>query len=917
MHKYFTANKNTQLMFTEFFSFYLEKFDKKIESNNVNITNVNLNGVYNYIYICLFNHFIRTLIKELHTYKNENLLNGQTSEERFCSFETLISSKKFIESFYDKYPLLKEYSEKKINQLAEYITEIISNLNKDKNIIENTFGFNCEKILNIKLGTGDTHNNGKSVTILEFPSGKIVYKPHDLSSDIIFNNIVNWVNNKNKLKINLNSLKVINYTDYGWQQFVDYNECINITSIQNYYYRAGCFLGLFYSLGTSDIHYENLVVDGEYPYFIDLETLFSINNSGQIDTVLTTSFIPNKFSNSLFDMDLSGLCGCTSTSNKIKGISIINPRTDEMKISTDNAKIVSNTNLVKLNNKIQKIDNYSNYFINGFSDFIDLILDDKQLYLDYILENLNGTEKFRQVIRFTHVYAKFLLAATHPDYISCEEQRLKLFKKLYNGCNNDLDRIRITNEIHSLTNWDVPYYYCYFNSKNLFSNNNLICENFFKSTIKDSLCERINLLNNNIKDFQIDVIKKSLFTVYDDKFIKNQVKSISINTDYSKKNNNDLILEITNSISKNVLEIDNDDKVAFLINIFENESAFLSSINFNLYEGGGIIWLFACIGKLYNKPHYTKLSQKLLESSIALYDYSNSKQNNSPERISAFSGIGSLIYLHYNLYKLTGETKFKEKFINNCERVLNLNLDYLNNIDESINYDFLCGISGFIVLMCKIYLKENTSLIKKIINKYSKYLLTYIHNTNINKLGLAHGISGYSLALIMLYKVEKDETYLSLCKTLLDKEDIIYLSEKNPQKTSWCNGETGMLLPRCEFLKLSHDKKILSITLGYFKTVCTNGLYNINNMCLCHGIYGNIEIINKTLNDIKESNNIITSNDLVSFESKLLFKLSDINLGLKNNFIIDTFMIGSSGIAYSKLQNKFNILPSVICLDIL
>lgn len=916
MHLFFYKKNKEKIMFSEFFSVYLDEFDKEynlISNNNIK----NFDGVYEHLFNSIFNYSIRALIRELHIYKNRNLLEGETPEERFISFEKITESSEFIKNFHKKYPVLKNYLEQKIQQTAFYINEITNNFKENKLELENKFKVKFEEILDIDLGKGDVHNGGKTVAIVRFNSGKIVYKPHNLSTDIIFENIINWMNSKNILKCKLNSLKVLNYENYGWQEFINYSECKNYKQIDNYYYRAGCFLAIFYTLGTNDIHFENIIVNGENPYFIDLETLFAINNSGQLDTVLSTGFIPNRFSGSLFDMDLSGLCGNTTKSSKIKNISVVNPKTDEMKIETQSAQIYSNNNLVKLNGKNINIQDYTDYFVDGFKDTIELIIKNKNSYLECIESKLDMNQKFRQVIRFTHVYAKFLVAASHPDYLEDETKHYELFKMLYNGCNNDLDRDRISNEIKNLLVWDIPYYYCYFDSTDLFSNNELICKDFFKSSIKECLYDRIQRLNNNLEKFQIDTIKKSLFTAYTDKFSNKNFDNIKLKQ--NNKPNKDIIINISNEIASNIFEIENSNKVTFLINTFEEEKVLLSPINFNLYEGGGIIWLFSCLGKIYDDKFYKNISIKLLETSVSTYEYYKTKENIHEERISAFSGIGSLMYLYYNIYKLEKKQEYFLKFKYISKKLLNYNTTYLEISNNSIDYDFLCGISGILVLLCKIYIDNNDEVLERIIDKYSKYLLTYINNNNLNKIGLAHGISGYCFALNMIYLVKKDDSYLKLANELLRKENKIYLTniEKEEIKASWCNGETGMLLVRHELLKSKFNKNILNNMFDLVQRITKNGFLKMNSMCLCHGIYGNIEVLKKVVSDIDELEKIVEFDDIQNIEKNLINDLNDINLGFKNNFIIDTFMIGSSGIAYAKLRDLYPDLPSILYLDIL
>lgn len=913
MHSFFIKNNSEKAMFSGFFSIYLDQFDSKFSNEN----KVYFNGIYTYLYNSMFNFSIRSLIKELYNYKCNNLLIGNTSEERYLYFEKITESKSFQNELYNKYPVLKIYFEKKINQTVSYVNEIISCFEKDKNNLEKIFNMKFEKILDIHLGKGDDHNNGKSVAIIECNCGKIVYKPHNLLSDIVLKSIIDWINSKKVLKCTLNSLRVLTHENYGWQEFITYKECESSDQIENYYYRAGCFLAIFYTLGTTDIHYENVIANGEYPYFIDLETLFTIGNPGQLDTVLSTAFIPNRSINSLIDIDLSGLCGKGQLSSKLTTIGIINPKTDEMRIENKQAQVFSSNNLVKINGKTVNVGDYVDKFIEGFESIIDLIINNKISYLDLINSKVKQEEKFRQVIRFTHVYAKFLIAATHPDYLVSEKKRLELFNRLYNGCNNELDRIRIANEIQNLLNWNIPYYYCYYNSKDLFSNNEIIGKDFYSTTIKDSLNERIMNIDNKVKNYQIDIIKKSLFTVYNNELTNKKVSKLTLCR--NKKSNKDIIMEISNSISSNIIEMKDDKTASLWINSIYNGKFILSPINFHLYEGGGIIWLFACLGKLYNDDYYKRISTKLLETSVLTYEYFESTQISYKGRISAFFGIGSLMYLYYNMYILYDDEKYKIKYMNIIKKILEYDLSYLKLDSNSENYDFLCGISGLLVLASKIYINNNDDTLKELIYKYSNYLVSYINNNNIEKIGLAHGISGYSLALIMIYRVTNDKYYLNLANELINKEDIIYRKniDVNEVKTSWCNGETGMLLARYELFKLTLDQDILDTINKYLNIVSTIGFYNINNMCLCHGIYGNMEVVSKVINDIKETQSIITSESIKKIEKSLICDISDIQLGLKNNFVIDTFMIGSSGIAYSKLRNKYPILPSILCLDIL
>lgn len=918
MHSFFYNKTKESILFPDFFSIYLDEFDSELEVlSKENIKIIKFKGVYEYLYETVFSYSIRSLVHELHIYKNNNLLIGETSKERFIYFEEIIKSETFIKSFYEKYPVLKSFLKMLVTQTASYVFEIINNFEKDRNEIQRKFKIELKSIVDIKLGKGDTHNDGKSVAIIETDCAKIAYKPRSLSSHIVFENIISWINSTYKLKCNLKSLKVIDYNNYGWQEFISYNGCKNHREVENYYYRSGCYLAVFYVLGTNDIHYENVIANGEYPYFIDLETLMGIYKPGMLDSVLTTGFIPNKSLSSFFDVDLSGLCGNMQTSSKLTTISIINPLTDEMIIENQPSKIMANNNIVKLNDEIVRIEKYTHNFISGFQDTIELIINSKESFIGLVENQYNKSDKFRQLIRHTRIYGEFLIAASYPQYLSSEEKHIELFKMLYNSSEDELKTERICHEVSSLLKWEIPYYYSYYDSKNLLSDNIVVQKDYFETTIKESFCNRIKNLNNNVKNFEIDIIKKSLFTIYEDCFNYKELNKIKF-SNISKEINKEIIMKIAESISENALDLKENEDIAFLINIIDNDRVLLSCMNFNFYEGGGIIWLFACIGKLFKNNYYESIYVKLLDSSILAYEHYNMKQV-SNKKISAFFGIGSLMYLYYNISILYNNNCYYKEFENIAKEIIEYDSEYLKTSTKSMDYDFVNGISGILVLAVKIYLNEENELMKKIVDKYANYLVEYINKSNLNEIGLARGLSGYSLALIMIYKVKKEDMYLNLAKELINKENSIYfkLQSIDKIKTSWSEGESGMLLVRNEVFKIEHNENILAEILKYLKVIITKGFYDINSMSLYDGIYGNIEIVNQIINDINETNKIITHDKVKELESKLVNCIDDIQLGLKNNFILDTFMNGSSGIAYSKLRQLYPQLPSILSLDVM
>lgn len=118
---------------------------------------------------------------------------------------------------------------------------------------------------------GDSHNGGRSVTLLTLGEGRIVYKPRDLRIDAAFSEIASWVNERSGGR-HIRTAHVIPRDGYGWAEYV---EPTSHTAGQDYHWHYGYLLGLVHLLGGSDLHSANIIRIDSHPVPIDLETAMS------------------------------------------------------------------------------------------------------------------------------------------------------------------------------------------------------------------------------------------------------------------------------------------------------------------------------------------------------------------------------------------------------------------------------------------------------------------------------------------------------------------------------------------------------------------------------------------------------------------------------------------------------------------
>lgn len=218
----------------------------------------------------------KTLILELNIARLRNRLQGSTSHERFTAFALQLRNHSFSLAILQEYPVLARKLYRAVQQWECFGYAFFNHLYTDFEALVNKLlaGKLPGSIQKIKQGTGDRHNDGKSVVQIHFSSGaRLVYKPRPLTIDFHFQQLLNRLNEE----YNWTPFKPVNILDrdgYGWMEFVPTKECKDLVEVHKFYRRHGALLALLYALESTDFHFENLIANGEFPVLIDLESLF-------------------------------------------------------------------------------------------------------------------------------------------------------------------------------------------------------------------------------------------------------------------------------------------------------------------------------------------------------------------------------------------------------------------------------------------------------------------------------------------------------------------------------------------------------------------------------------------------------------------------------------------------------------------
>lgn len=882
---------------------------------------------------------LKTLITEFYDTKNKGQLSGDTSKTRYDLYDE--SFKKFsnIKDILNKYEVLGYLIFQRITSMCNLIEEAVNNLCVDIEEIRDRFSNKLDTLESITLNSGDTHNGGKSVMIFNFDKGeKLVYKPHNLYPDEGLNGIYNYLNSKNTLLAEIYNVKVISKKEYGWQKFVEREECANERDAEVYFYKIGVILALLNILKTGDIHSENIIAAKDNPILIDLETLITNDNTeGLSDSLLLSYFteinnsvlgsylLPQNLEYSTIDIDLSGLSGKAGRrSEKITYLKLVDAGTDNIRFEKDFIVSTENNNMITINGESLDIFKYDNNIEQGFMETYELISKNKNEFIE-ILNKYLSKGVYRQVLRPTHIYSKYLQASYHPKYLRSFEDRRKLFSLLYE-CesrmfnNNEIKLLKTNYEVENLMCDDIPYFGSDYSSKSLYVNNEKVIDNYFRTTTKYIVISRVKAMNSIEMRKQISYIRNSLITTKKDIFyndFEEGEKIIGINKNEIRKS----LRSIGDYIYKRA--IFNLESTACTFPHLNNhgERVLIGPINYSLYDGSGLVLFLYSLGIELKENKYIELAEATLNGLEEL----NFNDNNFVMPASVFSGIGSLIYLYYNLSQMSDKVEYYEKY----SIYLNRLKAYEISDEESI--DIIGGAAGIIVLTINLYNETQDESALYIADKYSKYLYSRLANEKEGEYlsGFSHGYSGFALALLMAGSVLKNEKYYNLAIELISREDLLYREDiknwidlRNNNKEAlnyWCHGAPGILLARVkmmEYMRKEDRKLVKSKVTEALEQFIQNGFDRSNNHSLCHGIIGNIDIlktISETINDIelKETcKNLF--NDFLEY-----IECDGIKYGLYGTLGMVSFMTGISGIGYGILRQINPKLPSVLAIDLL
>lgn len=876
----------------------------------------------------------------------EGILNNDS--DGLDKFFKEITNDEIRNYIFETYPILLKWIKNETNVWFNQSLELIDRYNRDFELISSCIGsYEFENIASLRLGLGDKHRGGQTVSVIVFQSGKkIVYKPRALAIDNHFSSLVNWISLYTKLSFKFP--KIIDKGLYGWVEFIEHDPCLNPDQLPNYYERLGAYLGILYLLDATDFHYENVIASGEYPVMIDLETLFhpyfpiegTETNQGIESSVLRSGILPRKFSFSEDEdsqrIDISGSTDVEGATGILANQVLVFNDRNGIELIREKGKLLGGKNIPLYDGKkILLGGEYVNNLKNGFETTIRFLIGQKEeLYKK--LELFNGDE-IRVIFRDTLVYTHLLHESTHPSVLTSESSVNEHFNWLNLAVKDfPLAKRFIDFETKALWNRDVPLFTTKTNSRNLWYSDKDFLPNFFEKNALEYSREKIKNITEGDIERQLWVIDAS-FSL--SQSLKNSTvrKRIEPDTHSIEVASADELLnesiEIADKIIKTMYQNDSTANwLVFKASTLDGKDYEVAESFYDLFTGmPGEILFLAYLSKKTGDSKYKIVAKKALK--YLLLRITQAKE--SIKTLGIFAGWGSIIYLLTHLRVIWND----ERFYTYIEEYFKeINFDELIRKDK--NYALIKGSAGFMISCLNYFALSRSKTALLLAEKCANHLITNSIEDNdamawriVSKYplsGLGHGSSGFSLAFTKLYEATKDRKYLIFINKILNYEKSLFVSEMGNWKdlrdvitdqfkdkihcsTSWAHGAPGIGLSRIEMIKSNYELRHLEADVKIaVDTTIKTGFTQFHS--LTNGSFGNLELLVNYADYYKDE---AMKKRYLSIASYLIRDIKCNGFGLGNNGIFSLgLMSGITGIGYQFLRMASpKETPSILSLS--
>lgn len=343
-------------------------------------------------------------------------------------------------------------------------------------------------IVDVGLSAGDTHNCGRSVTIFHTDAGSFVYKPHDLRVDVQLHEFC-----ERFFQDFVRIPRAVAFAEgFGVSEFVEKRRAEGAEEARRFWYALGGLTAFAKLMGSTDLHYQNILCAGCVPYLIDLETVL----------------YPVAMAASAYSQGSETREGLTRSPIR----SLLMPaRVDDMELSalmnTDESGIAP-----VVDGRIVDVRSYTKEYKEGYHDaYVRAVAHGDEIR--EALRSLDPHTTVRVVLRPTRGYwmmLQKLYLHTSLESKEAREHSLETIGRILRECDMTMEDVVVESEVRQMRRGDVPYFHTTVDGLSLFADGCELVEHKFATSAIDHALDILDSLGEADEAFDLSVIDGAL-----------------------------------------------------------------------------------------------------------------------------------------------------------------------------------------------------------------------------------------------------------------------------------------------------------------------------------------------------------------------------------------------------------------------
>jgi Domain of unknown function (DUF4135) len=335
-------------------------------------------------------------------------------------------------AMFRRFPVLSRLWLQLISQWYDQVAELLTRLAADRTALSRAFlsGQPAGSIVDMRCGLSDPHNKGRTVALLEFAAGSVIYKPRPGDGEWEWSSFLHGLNALS-FRPRLKAGRVLRRKGYCWMERIEPLPCKDKAAARRFFQRLGGMIGVAYLLRAVDCHRGNIIAADEHPVLVDAEALWHVGPEAKaqtpVDLLYRTGFLPGSNRRSL------------QSRSSVLGGAIAGPH------------------LPRIRDKALSATQYERQIVDGFCRAWRCVLGTRNRRAAFVRRlGRICSRKRRRIYWPTEKYAAIIRASVQPGALRSGVERDLMFSRL---CSRKTVTPSVIHaEIAALKRLDIPYF---------------------------------------------------------------------------------------------------------------------------------------------------------------------------------------------------------------------------------------------------------------------------------------------------------------------------------------------------------------------------------------------------------------------------------------------------------------------------